>query len=277
MSMLCGVSLAVASTASADLVVWTIDPSRSGATGGGQLRYGDVAVADLQAQGPGALLPSLAGTLTTEVDNLLSPSAFRFVSADGTASNTGSWLPGPSGSGTPAPAVLGGFVDGGVGVGQVYAAVRDFHADFRSLDLAVAPDGVAHWTMPSEVSIGYAFTVAYRGVGGLAGGLLGNGTQFVLESQDIFRTPNASPLPASISIDGGLATLTLPIDLTFVGEVFPADAQLGTDAIYADVRLTGAVVATASVPETSLFAPLALAVGALMAGGRLRRRAASRT
>lgn len=233
--------------ARADLVQWDLDPARSFVAVTGDMMYGGTILAPLLPQGGGQISTSFSGTMQTEIGGN-GAQTFQFLGGVLTASNSGNFYPGPLGEDASEPAVTGVFVDPGSALGIVYGALRNLQTYAQRDESPLVDQGGGLYTTDSDVQIFVKYDVAFRGVGGLAGAVLGNGYRFESD-QFYYGGLNVASGPATVQQFGAYAELTLPIIWTFEGEVYPATPELGIEQITANFTLTGQLVASTAVPE----------------------------
>lgn len=199
---------------------------------------GSVAGFALQQQGAGSLSTTYSGTIDADFDL----SSIQFNSAIATAAISGNWQPLPGGGSGAAPANYGGQASLG-GLGTAFGAGRNFVFDITSgvIPLSGASFDTSQLTIsPTTGALDYSSP--FGGGSTNLSGLFGM-NQVTM---------------GNISVAGGIATLTIPVQIT----------QTLTLVSSGDTTITlaGNIVATAVVPEASPFQLIALG-GFLLVGG----------
>ena len=163
-------------------------------------------------QGDGAEVSSYSGTITVDVDDPSAPGFISFLEAEAIAADSGDWLPAPGGGdpgdpGDPAAANYGLFVDAGP-AGQLFGAFRDTAFTITSDDLNIV-DGM--------FESGQTFTTLRGFLDSNIISPLGNDTN----SDDVTgdETVNASVVMGDYVVEDEFITLTLPVDLEYLGDV----------------------------------------------------------
>ncbi|MFO0792234.1 MAG: PEP-CTERM sorting domain-containing protein [Pirellulales bacterium] len=243
-------SAAFGSGATAAPLVMTINHDASSLTLDGQLS-GFVFL----DQAAGSRTTKYTGSITVDVDNLLSPSTISILSASADADVNGTWLPKlggqvPSNSPTvqpPAPADYGVKAQFN-GNDAAFAAGRGLVLNLSSGAEAVGGGGSFNSSETMTVSAGLfeSWITPLLGGGGGSDDITG----------DIYPRDAATPTMSSYVVAGNTATLTIPIR---------ARRTDGTSF----TLFTGTLVATAVVPEP---ATILLVGAALVASLGIRRR-----
>lgn len=222
-ALTCLVPLASTWRASAEQVVFTIDPMLSSVS-----LSADFSGVPLTEQGPGSTTTRYSGTITVDVDNKLAPTSIEFLSAAAAAGDSGSWLPargGGSGPGVPGiaePANYGVQADFGL-LGIAYATLRDV-----VIDITKAPQPVTNGMFDgaqtlTAVAGWFEYNVPLA-IGGDVGSDPYDGS-----------TDNVTFTPGTYAVTGNTATLTLPLEWITGGSVITV--------------FTGQFVATATLPQ----------------------------
>lgn len=206
----------------------------------------------MTGQDPGntSLTTTYSGTITVDVDNLMSPSSITFLSANAVAANSGNWLPevgggsagdpdidGDADPGTAAPANYGFLLDLGA-LGVAYAASRD---SIFSLNAAAKPVTGGQFD-PLGIGVTLPQGTYDANVNSLAFGDAAT-TEDVTDETGTNCTDEASGGTAnrcgssmgSYGVSGSMITLTLPLDFIIAEGADP------------EVRFTGTFTATASL------------------------------
>ncbi len=225
--------------------VFTIDPARSTLSVTNcaftQVRGGTtLASAPLSAQGGGGAT-NCTGLIHAVLDNAQTPTSITFLPVTNiVAGDSGNWTPatkggqgsGPGGSGEfPANFGLQGSASGV----PVTAAVSGLTQSLVSGSLPLATGAFPVNALSVTTTGG---NLAYRApAGGVVGTIRGGGSTGGLQST------NAAASSGTYAVANGTATLTIPIDVSYT--LVSGNPQ-GTAT--AKVRLTGLIVATATVP-----------------------------
>jgi hypothetical protein len=163
-------------------------------------------------QAPLSDVTRYSGTINVEIDDPLAPTTIRFLAGSVVAEDNGSWRPERGGgivddAGMPQPANYGLAYEAG-GLFSVLVALRDFQ-----FSLASGPLAINGHTFPSSQAISV-----------LSGSIEANVISSLpipsgplSESQVGKVSANAIMQQGSFRVLDGIATLSLPIDITFVG------------------------------------------------------------
>ena len=229
----------MAFSAAARAAIFTINPLQSSLT----IISANVAGNIATQQPPSGFTTSYTGTIDATVTAL--SIQFNSASADGMVS--GSYQPLVGGGAGSAPGDYGGmFTVGGLFPG--FFSVRDLVASLTSSSLSLSG---GNFDATQLLFTALSGSGDYR-VAALA--LVGT-TSLVGSS-----APNAAPL-GSISMMGGVQTLTIPVDVTLVfTAVNPNDSM---------IRFTGNIVATA-IPEPATY--MLFGIGLLACAQWFRRK-----
>lgn len=257
-AIFCGL---VGTTAKAALINWTIDSARSAITVTAQVTDGTNVLAELQEQSPGSTIGAAEGTILSNVNFV----AGRPVGIDlllnttprihGVEFHQGSPQVGGAPGSAPA-AVAGRFELAPLGAADI--SLREVNGRVRTLSTIPLLD------LGGEV---YSFGGDFEFTANAQADILGSGALATLVGQtrilvpDLFQTSNAGP--GSITIDGSLATLTLPI------EIYPFLPLIS--GTYAELTLSGTITATAIVPEVGSVTMCAVFMLGVFAFKRKRR------
>jgi hypothetical protein len=254
--------------AGAEQLVFDLEPSASRLTISANI-FGGLPGFFLSPQAPGADVTSYSGTVTVDVDDPLAPTSIKFVAASAVAANNGDWLPnnilcetadgpcddttnnegipdvdGDANPGVAAPASYGLILDLNATTGLAYDAQRDIDWAITS-----APIAVTAGEFPSEQTFGVAGQQDLNVSSIVFGDDASQDVFDPFDPEDPDATDNDPALLGSYAIDGGIATLTLPIDITFLdadGDFvafagqFLATTQVG-DVLLGDVNLDSVV------------------------------------
>ncbi len=220
--------------------IFTINPAQSILA----ISSATVAGSTATPQGASGFTTSYAGTIDATVTQM----SIQFNSGAADAMVSGNYSPAAGGGAGTAPGDYGGMFTA-LGFFPGTFAVRDFVAGLSSNSLSLTGgnfDASQLLLMAVMGSIDYRVAgLAQMGTGSLAGS----------------SGMNMAAAPGSISLVGGVQTLTIPVDVTFFFTALnPNDSM---------VRLTGNIVATA-VPEPATY--LLLGVGLLICGQHFRKR-----
>ena len=222
--------------ARAEMVTFTIDPNLSSLA-----LSGSYAGFELVSQDPPAdtsMSAIFGGTVLVDVDDPLAPSLIEFLSGSVEATDSGSWLPaigggsegdpelgGDSDPGDAEPANYGIYVDAD-GLALAWGALRDLV--FSPVSDFGEPESISNSRFSSNqvfsvVAGTFDSTVQSAALGDSAG------------TDDITgeTTFNDAVAGSYVVNEIGLATLTIPVDMTFLGNV--------------ELRFVGTLIGTASV------------------------------
>lgn len=265
--------LAIAVTTNAAVTIWTVQSASSSLTLSGALSTGGTFLASAGPQAAGSLTTAYNGTLQT-TSNVSGgvPQDISLTSSLLMAIDNGSWDPLPNGTMGTSLANYGVKFDFGF-LGIAFAALRDLSVEVTSASapLSGIPYGSQTFTANLDME------------------LLSGTANFRLLPFPIPSPPPSPPYAlagttdtyasaASISYgpggEAGIATLTLPIELSFSGIMMGADTTSTNDDITMFVSLSGNIMATAptaTVPEASSLVLLGLA-GSFVGFAGYRRR-----
>lgn len=247
-----GISLLVAGPAQAGELVFNLDPQASSLSLSGV--FGAFPILSQDAPSDTSLTTTYSGTVTVDVDDLLSPSTIAFIGANAIAANSGDWVPEVGGGteGVPpttaAPANYGAYVDAG-NLAQAWAAFRDVEFTITGGAEALAGGSFASSQSYALTSGSFDFNVISP--------VLGNDAD---NDSVIGDSAANSAANGSLLIEGDLATLTLPVMLEFPGDL--------------TIQFAGTLVGTAVVPEP--HSALLTVCGLLAVVARTRRYARHR-
>lgn len=224
--LLAGIILAGSLPAVGEPVVFTIDPARS------QITLSGAALGNPFAQqADGSLTTSFGGTVNADV----TATSIEFTGGSRIdAAPSGDWEPLPGGEAGRAPADYGAQVS--VLFGAAKAALRNIVLDATSAVLPLNDGSFDSSNIAFGFPEGSAAALDY-----LVTGLLGTSGSQPLEG---FATNKVSS-GATVVTEGGVQTLTLPVDAEYFFELLsPQDVN---------VRLVGQLVATAGGAEPWVF------------------------
>jgi hypothetical protein len=218
----------------ANAFIFTIDPLSSSLS-----LSGTVAGFTLTQQGPGSLTTTYSGSINADFNS----STIQFNNAAAAAAINGNWQPLPGGGSGSAPANYGGQASLG-GFGIAFGAGRNIVLDITSGVIPLS---------------GTSFDASQLSISPTTGALdynspFGSGSTSLA---GLFGANMATM--GDISVVGGIATLTIPVQIT---QVLTLVSNGDTT-----ITLSGNLVATAAVPEASTFQ--FVLVGALLFAGGL--------
>jgi hypothetical protein len=197
-------------------VVFTIDQSQSQVSAAGK-----VAGSTFSAQAAGSLTTSYSGNINADV----SGSTIQFTGGSAIAAqNSGDWKPAAGGGSGSASADYGAKATY-ESILAVYVALRNIVLDLNSPSLAVTGGNFDGSSLifsfaTNTAALDYNYSI-------------GSGSQAL----DGYST-NTLVSGATVSINGNVQTLTIPIDTTFIFSLLSANDS--------SVHLTGQIVATSS-------------------------------
>ena len=220
----------------ANAFVFTIDPSMSSLTLSGTVPGGS-----LQEQGPGSLVTTYSGTIDADYTG----STIQFNSAAADAAINGTWQPLPGGGAGSAPADYGATQS----TFSVFGAGRNIVFNITSGVIAVSSGNFDASQLTISATTG---DLDYRYSGGSGS----------TDLSGLFGSNAATA--GNISIVGGTATLTVPVQIT---QMLSLNSTNDTT-----ITLAGTIVATAVVPEGSISALLIAGGIFLVVARRAQRR-----
>ncbi len=188
----------------------------------------------MTGQDPGntSLTTTYSGTITVDVDDPANPTSITFISAEGTAANSGEWLPevgggsegdplvdGDASPGTPMAANYGFFLDVPDLASVLYGAVRDLVVSVNSTSIPIAGGQFS----ATDIGITLPQATYESNLNSLA---LGDS----VNSDDIsdLTGVNAPSGSGSYVVAGNVATLTLPLDFLLAEGADPETRFSGT-------------------------------------------------
>jgi hypothetical protein len=220
----------------ANAFVFTIDSLMSSLTLSGSAPGGS-----LQQQGPGSLVTTYSGTIDADYTG----STIQFNSAGADAAINGTWQPLPGGGAGSAPADYGATQP----MFSVFGAGRNIVFNITSGVIVVSAGNFDASQLTISPTTG---DLDYRSIlGGASTDLSG-----------LFGSNAATA--GNISIVGGIATLTIPVQIT---ETLSLNSTNDTT-----ITLAGNIVATAVVPEGSISSLLIAGGIFLVVARRAQRR-----
>jgi len=229
------------SLASAAGISFTIDPTSS------LTLDANASGVTLAEQGPGSLTTTYSGSISVDVDNLLTPTTIDFLSSSMVAANNGNWLPQvgggapdgmglpiPGDPGTPSPANYASFNSTSfLLAGDVYSAIRNISIDTTSPGGLVVAGGTS---FPSTQTFTVATgTIDFNVEGGFATGADASSSDFSGSA-----SLNQAAGGSSYALAGSIATLTIPVNV----DIPILD---GSGASIGNANLSGLVTATADI------------------------------
>ncbi len=251
------VLLSMAWSAHADLYVFDLSLANSTLALTGNANVEGVGNFNFNPQAAGALTTQFSGTITVDIDDLINPTSMTFQSANIFGAVNGQWAPNNDGSGLTPPSDGNYGIDVGFGVGKI----RDLSFNLGSTGAIVVTGGQFANTSQSWLHSG--------GNLDLFSPALGDGGTAALTDIASASSTNASATNGMLQATGGIATLTLPVEITFAYLV-PGTPNVGGFFTY-----TGTLSGITAVPEPSSMAMLGL-VGLAAAGWRRTKRFAPR-
>lgn len=277
----------LASSALGGPATWTVQSSSSMLTLSGALSSGGTFLAAVEGQSgaSGGLTTHYSGNIFTyhsgsvAYQTVASPlTDIQFLSAELEAKTSGNWDPLPGGNTGSSPADYGAKLDLAF-FGGANMAIRELAAGLSSGLIGVSGGPYSTQSFVGNIDVTLLSGSAdYRGFGIISGGLGGAGGI----SDDIAGQSGSMISAGSIAYAEGpmpffsYATMTIPVDFTFVSLVAGADTTALSDDIGFYLNLTGQVVAITSVPEASSLVLLGFA-GSTIGFLGYRRKAKARS
>jgi hypothetical protein len=220
----------------AETVVFTIDSASSSLTVAGAATVAGFGTFPYGEQAAGSLVTSYSGSITVDLDNVVTPGSITFSSADIVAAINGQWQPNDSGSSLTPPGDANYGVSAAIGAGKI----RNLSFELGSSGAATVTGGQfaastqnwSHKTGDFDVFspvVGAGATAPLTAIAGnVVGSTAGDG---------------------SLSLSGKILTLTLPVNIS-IPYFLP-----GTPDLSGSYDYTGTIVAKAkvNVPETVVF------------------------
>lgn len=238
----------VAPLAAQQSVAFTLIPSSSVLVGSGSIN----SIA-FTPQASGSDRTQWMGTVNVNVDNIFNPTTLQITLSSFAALNSGTWQPAVGGAAGSAAANYGFNAALGIATGRI--AVRGATTDAAMPSaVTVMSSGPGQFFFPVS-GINTTTVTATGGAVDYNAGIFGQGTTPITGSSD-----NMTLAAAQLTISGNLATINIPVDITFNGTA----AGLPTT-----FRIVGNLVGTATIPEPGVWVMLAVGVGC---GAVLRRR-----